>query len=474
MSAPTHFDFLVIGGGSAGYAAASTAARLGLKTAVVEGGKHVGGLCILRGCMPSKTLLASANRAHAIREASEFGLHAQLLRIDAPAIQERKRRLIDDFASYRKSQLESGRFTFLRGHAAFSDAHTIELKPLPNESPTEESSLRISASAFLVATGSAIAPPPLPSLNQTGFLDSDTFLESKHIPSSVTVLGGGAIALEAATFYAQLGSEVSLIQRSPRILKEADPDVSEALEQGLKKLGVQIFTNTRLLDSEQVAGQKRVHFEKDGAPQFVDAEEIVCATGRVPATDGLGLEAVGVKLSRGRIQTAFTQQSSVPHIFAAGDVCGPVEVVHLAITQGEIAARNAHRILRGGTESMETMDYRLKMLAVFSEPGCAFIGITEAEAQKHGVAIRTASYPFADHGKSMVEARTDGFVKLIVAEKSREILGAAVVGPEAAELIHEVAVAMAFHATAGQFAKVPHYHPTLSEIWTYPAEDLAE
>jgi pyruvate/2-oxoglutarate dehydrogenase complex dihydrolipoamide dehydrogenase (E3) component len=168
-----------------------------------------------------------------------------------------------------------------------------------------------------------------------------------------------------------------------------------------------------------------------------------------------------------------TQQTSQPHIFAAGDVAGPFEIVHIAIQQGEIAARNAARLLTS-SGPMEEADYRLKLSVIFSDPEVAECGANERELRAGGISFRTAKYPFNDHGKSLCMGETHGFVKLISAEQGGEILGAAVVGPHAAELIHEIVVAMRFRATARQLAEIPHYHPTLSEIWTYPAEELAE
>jgi pyruvate/2-oxoglutarate dehydrogenase complex dihydrolipoamide dehydrogenase (E3) component len=169
------------------------------------------------------------------------------------------------------------------------------------------------------------------------------------------------------------------------------------------------------------------------------------------------------------------QSTSAPHIFAAGDVCGPFEIVHLAITQGEIAARNAARLLRDEpADSFEEMDYRLALFGVFTEPQVAAVGLSETSAKKQGIPVLTASYPFDDHGKSLVMGETHGSVKLLADPATGEILGGAVTGPHATDLIHEIVVAMAFHATAAQLAAIPHYHPTLSEIWTYPADDLAD
>ncbi len=468
------FDFAVLGGGSAGYAAASLAARAGLRTVVIDGGAEVGGLCILRGCMPSKTLLVTAARAESVRRSAEFGVRASFEGVDGHLMQARKRKLIGEFADYRRGQLESGRFTFLRGKARFTGPHALCIEALEeNNTPSGVSLSKLTAGTFLIATGSSIHTPALPGLEETGFLDSDRFLESPRIPGSVIVLGGGAIALETATFYTGVGTNVTVLQRSTRILKEADPDVSEALAAGLRTHGIRVETGTELRRVSASPGGKTVHFLQAGLEREVVADEIVCALGRQPATSGLGLETCGLALEGSRVKVAATQQTSLPHIFAAGDVCGPLEVVHLAIQQAETAARNAVRLLSGSTEALEETDYRLKLLAIFSEPGMAMAGLTEAEARSAGIPFLTATYPFNDHGKSMVEGHLDGFVKLLVRADTREIIGASVVGPHAAELIHEVVVAMHFRATAGDLARIPHYHPTLSEIWTYPAEELA-
>jgi pyruvate/2-oxoglutarate dehydrogenase complex dihydrolipoamide dehydrogenase (E3) component len=424
--------------------------------------------------MPSKTLLATSARAETVRLAAEFGVRADFKGVDGAVMQARKRRLISEFADYRRGQLESGRFTFLRGRARFTGPHSLAIEELDDRhGGTHSASKTLTARAFLIATGSRIHTPPVSGLEECGFLDSDRFLESEYIPASVTVLGGGAIALEAATFYAGIGSRVTVLQRSERILKEADPDVSEALAAGLRSHGIRVETGTQLCSAFAGPEGKTIVFRQDGVERQVAAEEILCALGRQAATGGLGMESCGISLAGSRVVVSPTQQTNLPHIFAAGDVCGPLEVVHIAIQQAETAARNAVRLLDGAREPLEETDYRLKLLAIFSEPGLAMAGLTEAEARAAAIPFLSASYPFNDHGKSMVEGCLDGFVKLLVHAGTREIIGASVVGPHAAELIHEVVVAMHFRATAGDLARIPHYHPTLSEIWTYPAEELA-
>jgi pyruvate/2-oxoglutarate dehydrogenase complex dihydrolipoamide dehydrogenase (E3) component len=188
---------------------------------------------------------------------------------------------------------------------------------------------------------------------------------------------------------------------------------------------------------------------------------------------GLECENAGVEITKGKIVVSETQQSGVPHIFAAGDVCGPYEVVHLAIQQGEVAAKNAAQLLKGG-DLRAKMDYRLKLEVIFTSPEAAGVGYSEKECREKGLDIVTASYPFADHGKSIVMGELNGFVKLMALKQRGEIVGAEVVGPHASDLIHEPMAIMRYRGTVKDMAEMPHYHPTLSEIWTYPAEDIAE
>lgn len=461
------YDFVVIGGGSAGYAGASTAARAGLRVAVVEGGVEVGGLCILRGCMPSKTLLESANRYRSMTRAEEFGLRAKDLAVVAPEIVARKRRLIGGFAGYREEQLRDNRFALIRGHASFADPHTIDITLL------DGGERQIRGRTFLIATGSRLDFIDIPGLRDIDLLDSDRVLDHEEIPASVAVLGAGAISLEFAHYYNALGSKVTVIQRSEQVLSGSDPDVAEALTAALQKRGVDFHLGTSIQRLSQSAEGKKVEFNCGSESCSVTAEAVLYALGRRPRTDALKLENTGVSCDKFLVARA-TQQTEVPHIFAAGDVAGPHEVVHLAVAQGETAARNAARLLDRQDGAMEECDYRLKLMVVFSDPEVATVGQSEKELQDAGVEYRAASYPFDDHGKSIVLGETEGFVKLLAKIGSGEILGGAVVGPHGSDLIHEIVVAMKFRATARDLAETPHYHPTLSEIWTYPAEELSD
>ena len=465
MNAEHEYDFAVIGGGSAGYAAARTAAGLGLKTVVIDGADELGGLCILRGCMPSKTLIGTANTALKVRHAAELGVVAEFKSVDTAAVHRRKRTLIAEFAGYRQEQLGDGRFLLLRGTAVFAGPHDLRVT-LREGGET----LTVSAKSILIATGSVIAWPDVPGLREVDAWTSDTVLDAADVPDSFLVLGGGAIALELAHYLEGIGRTVTVIQRSAQLLRGMDADVAEVVRESFSRR-MTVHTGTTLKRVERTPDGKRVVFEKDGKVEAAEAAEVLVALGRRAAVDGLDMAAAGVLLVRGNVRVSKSMQTSAPHIFAAGDVCGDAEVVHVAIQQGELAARNAARVVRG-EGGLEEIDYRLKLFGVFTEPQAAAVGMNEADAAASERPWNSASYPFKEHGKSMVMGQLEGFVKMIADTETGEILGASVVGPEAVELIHQVCVAMHFRCTVAEFARIPFYHPTLSEIWTYPAEEL--
>lgn len=452
-------DVIVIGGGSGGYAAARTAAAAGLRTAVVEGAPEVGGLCILRGCMPTKALLQAAEVRHLARHAGTWGLNPGPIPFDWAAVMARKNRLIQEFAEYRAGQLADGRFTFLRAQARFLDPHTVGLS----------TGQTLRARHFVISTGSAVAPSPLPQLDQAGYWTSDDALALPHPPRSLIVLGGGAVALEFAQFFARFDTRVTLIQRGPRVLRDFDADAARVVEEVLRREGVAVFTQTQLVDAWRGADSRGVAFLHQGETRRVEAEAILFALGRVPNTASLHLDRAGVTTEHGRILTNERMQTSAPHIYAAGDCTSPYEVVHLAVQQGELAG---HNIAHPGQP--RAIDYRLRLNVVFTEPQVASVGLTEQEAAARGIPVLSAQYPFADHGKSLILEARDGFVKLLADPRTGEILGGTCAGPLGGELIHEITVAMARRMTVQELAVLPHYHPTLAEIWTYPAEELAQ
>ncbi len=454
-------DVIVIGGGSAGYAAARTARLAGADVAIVDHGP-LAGLCILHGCMPSKAVLASAGALALMRRGPEFGLQRLQPQADLAAIMERKSRLIREFADYRISQLRGPEFTLYEDVAHFLSPHQVQV-----------GHQRLEADRIIIATGSVVRRVPIPGLDEVGYITSDEALELREQPESMLVLGGGSVAAELAQFYQRIGTRVTLIQRSHHILSTGDEDLAHPVEASFRHEGMRVYTDTRLHRFTMEGGRKTAHFAHEGQELTASAQQILQALGRRPNTDGLQLEVAGVHTEHGRIVVDKQMRTNQPHIFAVGDVNGLHEIVHIAIQQGEIAGANATSAAAGSTPS-HCYDNRLKAQVTFTDPQVASVGLSELECREEDVAYLVANYPFDDHGKSLCLGETLGHVKLLCNPVSGELLGAHIVGPEAGELIHEMIAVMHFNGTVHDVARMPHYHPTLAEILTYPAEELAE
>jgi pyruvate/2-oxoglutarate dehydrogenase complex dihydrolipoamide dehydrogenase (E3) component len=451
------FDLVVVGAGSGGYAAARTTRDLGATVAMVDRGP-LGGLCILRGCMPSKTLIATGDMAHEIRHAHELGVHSSEPSVDFTAVMARKRAIIQGFTDYRVAGIET--FPVFHGEASFESPHRLRVGADVLE-----------GKAFVVATGSTIVPPMFPGLVETGYIESDDALELEAPPESLVILGGGYVGSELGQFYARIGVPTTIVIRSNQLLTDEDTDVGEGLTEYFREEGIAVTTGARVSRiSRGDDGRKVVHYAQDGVEKTISAHEIFYALGRVPTVAGLNLEAAGVKYHAiTGIVIDDTMRTSQAHIFAVGDVTGQFALVHVAIQQGELAARNA---VHGGKEHV---DYSLsKTHTVFTDPQVAIVGETEKQLQRAGTPYIVASYPFNDHGKAISIGKTKGFVKMMADPNDGRILGAAILGPNGSDLIHEMIVALYYRSTVFDFVKIPHLHPTLAEIWTYPAEELVE
>ena len=449
------YDLVVVGAGSAGYAAARTARDLGASVALVDHGP-LGGLCILRGCMPSKTLLASSDAIEEIRESEELGVIAGRPRIDFAHIMERKRKIIAGFADYRIEAIKS--FPLYEGPASFDSATRLRVG----------ADIVLQATSFIVATGSVVAPAAVIGLEETGYVDSDAVLEAGKLPKSIVVLGGGYVGAELGQFLARMGVKTTFIIRAKHLLSSEDKDVGDALTFYFRSEGIDVRSGALVQRAERRGSKKVVHYVRDGLPGEVEADEIFYALGRVPNIAGLELERAGVCLHAiTGIDVGPDLRTCVPNILAVGDVTGIHPLVHVAIYEGELAARNAVN----GTS--EIADYALqKTHTIFTDPQVAVAGQTEKELQTAGVPYLAGSYLFADHGKAVAINKTKGFVKMLASPSDGRILGAAIVGAHASDLIHEVIVAMYYGGTVAEFAKIPHLHPTLAEILTYPAEEI--
>jgi pyruvate/2-oxoglutarate dehydrogenase complex dihydrolipoamide dehydrogenase (E3) component len=456
------YDFIAVGGGSAGFNAARVAASLGRRVAVVDGAHDLGGLCIRRGCMPSKTLLYSAEVLHQAQRGRLFGLTIPRAAADMKALHARKVRLIADFAGHRVQQLTSGRYALYRSHAHFVDPHTVELAD----------GTRLQGRRFIIATGSVASVPPVPGLTDVTAWTSDDVLDLAVVPKSVIVLGGGIVACELSQFLRRIGARVVLIQRSPHILRDHSPEASVVLQQAFRDEDIELFTDTRITRIAGAADGVAVTFEDRAARRTVTrrARHLFNALGREPNLAGLELAAAGVKTDRaGRVVVNRWQQTSQPHLYAGGDVCGPHDIVHLAVAQGELAARHAC-----GVAGIAPIDHSLLLNVVFTDPQLATIGLRVSDLAAQGRRHLTASYPFNDHGKSMLMEANYGYVKVIAEPSRGRILGAEIVGKDAGELIHCFSGPLAMRATVFDLLRAPWYHPTLAEIITYPLEEIAE
>ena len=453
------YDFICIGGGSAGFNASRVAAGLGLKVAVVDGARQLGGLCILRGCMPSKTLLYAAEVLHHARHADRFGLKVTGARADMKAVHARKQRIIADFAGYRVKALTGGKFDLIRAHARFLDAHTLQLS----------NGRQLRGSHFLLGTGSKVSTPPIPGLGDIKCWTSDDVLELDFVPKSVLLLGGGIVACELAQFLNRIGTKVTLIQRSPHILRDHSEDASTVVQQALVDEGVELFAGTQIKRLSQDKRGVSATFVHDGKVITRRAVHCFNALGREPNTAGVGLSAAGVRTRPdGQVIINRWQQTNVSHIYAAGDCSGPHEIVHIAIAQGELAARHAAKV-----KGLKPVDFSLLLNVVFTDPQLATIGALERDLDKRGVKYLRATYPFNDHGKSILMEANYGYVKVLAEPKRGRILGAEIVGKDAGELIHCFSTPLAMRATVRDMLRAPWYHPTLAEIITYPLEEIA-
>ena len=451
------FDLVVIGAGSGGFAAARVATGLGKKVALIDKGPF-GGLCILKGCMPSKTLLRSAELAHLGKISNKLGVSFKKPQIDYPRIISRKNEIIKGFADYRLQEVISNpNITFIDGLAQFRSPKEVQV-----------GSRIIHGEKFVIATGSDVYIPSIPGLKDFGFITSDDALEITKLPKSLVVLGAGAVGLELGQHFSRMGVKVTILERSGYVLSKEDEDIGTALGQYFQEEGIEVCHHLTFERVSKKGNLKCFEITCQGTPRSVDVEEILMAAGRQPQLEGLNLEAAGVETNGNGITVNDEMETKTPGIFAVGDVTGIYQLTHVAVYQGEVAGHNAF------SKQKRKADYRIVPFVVFTDPVFAKVGLTEKEAQQKGIKVQVASYPFDDLGKAICTGQTQGFVKMIADAKTGEILGVHVLGPEGGELIHEMIVAMAYHTTVQQFLQIPHYHPTLSEIFTYTAEEIAE
>jgi pyruvate/2-oxoglutarate dehydrogenase complex dihydrolipoamide dehydrogenase (E3) component len=453
MNRSAAIDLCIIGSGSAGFSAAQTAKRLEKRAVIVDRDPALAGQCILRGCMPAKTLLHAAEVAHVAANARESGVDVPKVEVDPAKVVQRERKLVQSFARYRREELAE--FEIVRGCARFVDERTIDVD-----------GQRITAEAFLIATGSQLVVPPIDGLDDCGYITPEAALNVTTPFESLVVLGGGPVGCEFAQYFARTGTRVTLLQDAPHLLRAEDDDVAEAVARGLREDGIEIVTGVTFHGASTCGDGKSVTVEVDGAPRRFEASEILCTVDRRPNFAGLDLARCGVR-TNGAVDVDETLRTSNPRIYAAGDVIGRRMLVHAAIAGGELAARNAL-----GETTVAIDPLVMDAHAVYTDPEVAVAGLTEREAARRCVTFRSASYPFSEHGRAITDDAIEGFVKML-ASPDGKILGITIVGKDASELVHEALTLLYFGASAGDVLRIPHLHPTIAEILTYPASELA-
>ena len=453
------YDLVVIGGGSAGYSAAMTAAdKFNKKVCVIEKGPF-GGLCILKGCMPSKTLLWSARISELIKKSGEFGINVSgKVNYDLPKIINRKNKIIKGFADYRYEAVKKNKnIDLVEGTAEFISKDKVRVN-----------NKIIEGNNFLISTGSKVFVPNVPGINDIKYITSDDALELKKMPKSIAVLGGGPVTLEMAYYFFNMGVNVIIIQRSEHVMSENDPDLAEVVEDSFRKKGIRIYTGTTLEKFSKLGNKKKIEFLHGDRKMSVIVDEILAGFGRVPNLDNLGLEKTGMKLNeKGIPKLNEYMQTSLKNIYVAGDSNDILKVVNVAVEQGRVVAENIFG-------KKEKIDYSKFPAAIFTHPEVAWVGISEKEAVDKKLDVEIGKLSYEDLGKAACYGETEGFIKFIADKKSKKILGVTIAGHQASDIIHEGVALIYNKNTLNDLAKMHHIHPTFGEIYSYLVDEMLE
>ncbi|MFN8589570.1 MAG: dihydrolipoyl dehydrogenase [Candidatus Eisenbacteria bacterium] len=455
MSNP-HYNLVVVGTGPGGYVAAIRAAQMGLKTAVVEK-DELGGTCLNWGCIPTKAWVVSAHLYEQIKRAKEFGIEVGEPKIMWPALVERKNKIVKQLTGGVGALLKGRGVDIHRGVARFTTANKLAVTL--NAGGTQE----ITADHTIVATGAYAWMPPGWSLDGERVVGSKEALDLSKQPKRIAILGGGVVGSEFACFFAAIGTQVTLIEMLPRLVMIEDEEISTALEREMKKHKIDVHLNTKV-DDRKDNPDGSITLTLAGGKQ-VTVDTVLVATGRRPYAEGLGLDAIGVKLGeRGRVAVNDRLQTNLSNVFAIGDVTDLKQLAHFASAQGKAAAE----LIAG--HAAQT-NWRAVPGATFTNPEIGSVGLTEAQAKAEGRKVKVGRFPFRAHGRNIADGETTGFVKLVGDAETDQVLGAHIFGPKASELVHECSLAIAADLNLRDLAQVIHAHPTLTEPIGEAAED---
>ncbi|MDD5018222.1 MAG: dihydrolipoyl dehydrogenase [Eubacteriales bacterium] len=444
-----HYDAAVIGGGPGGYVTAIRLAQLGKKAVLIEK-DELGGTCLNRGCIPTKALLHSAEVYETVRHAEVYGVSAGDAAFDYKKISKRKDGVVSKLRAGIGYLEKKAGVDVIKAEASFKDRNTLI-------AGGEE----ITADNIVIATGSAPASVPIPGIGSDGVMDSDDVLALTECPKSAVIIGGGVIGVEFATLYAALGVTVTIVEMMSEILPGIDAEIAGLMRKELTKKGVDIYVGARV---EKIAPGVTVTFDQKGE-KCVSADVCIVAIGRKPVADGLNLEGIGVAQDRGFVVVDEYLCTSVPGIYAIGDVTGKVQLAHVASAQGLVAAHN----IAGGRR---TMNYDIVPSCVYCEPEIACVGLTEAQAKEKGIDVEVGRFATAANGRAMIMGVSSGTVKLVTDKATGEILGCHMMVPRATDMIGEVCAAMRAEGTIEELSDTIHAHPTVSEMVMEAAHDV--
>jgi dihydrolipoamide dehydrogenase len=444
-----HFDVVVLGGGPGGYAAALYGAAAGLNIGLVEE-QRVGGVCLHRGCIPAKELLQTAEVLRTVKSANDFGVSAGDPTLDLSVSQTRKQQVVDRLTRGLESLLKGRKVTVVPGTGTVTNGGNPAIRLADGSAVTGD--------ALIVATGSS--PRGLPGLDFDGqrILSSDHVLELSEVPARIAIIGAGAIGCEFASLFADLGSEVTLLEALPRLLPGVDADASEALARAFKKRNIDAHAGVRVTSIEGTR-ELTVGFEDGTSSQKVVVDKVVLSIGRAPRSSGIGLEAVGVALDeRGYIVVDGEMRTNVAGIYAVGDVVPTPQLAHVGFAEAIVAIKS----ILG--EPVKPVDYDKVPWGIYCHPEVAYAGLTEEQARDRGFDVVTSVHRFVGNSRALIIGEPDGLVKL-VAQRDGPLLGVHIVGPWATELIAEGYLAVNWEATPEEIGEFVHAHPTLSELF---------
>jgi len=455
----TEYDVVVIGAGPGGYVSAIRASQLGLKTAIVDK-QWLGGVCLNVGCIPSKALLKNAEVAHTLRErGKDFGFSFENLQLDYSVAVKRSRQVSDRLVKGVGFLMKKNNVDVFMGAAKM--ASSTALTVTDKDGKVQE----LKAKNIIIATGAFSATIPGVTVDGQKIVSYQEAILQEKRPESVVIIGAGAIGMEFATVWSGYGSQVTIVEMLPRVLPLEDEEVSNELAKAFKKRGIQILIGHKVQSVQATDNGVKVVVSVDGQETTLEAEQALMAIGFKPNSLNIGLEEVGVELTdRKFVKINEKMQTTIPNIYAIGDVTGQLLLAHVASAMGIVAAENI-----AGVETV-TLDYRMMPRATYSQPQVASFGYTEAQAKEAGYEVKVGRFPFQPNGKALGLGETVGFVKIITDAKYGEILGAHMIGPDVSELLPELTLAQRMELTTAEIARNVHAHPTLSEAIMEAAE----